>query len=341
MKRKRVTVQDIADALGISRNTVSKALNNTGILSDATRKNILEKAEEMGYGRLPAYPKVQEASSAPVRELVLLTQAMPNASHFGSFLLNTFQEAISARHYKLSMYVIRETEVASLSLPLGLDVKKIHGIICIEQFDPAYTAMLSRLNVPILFVDGAADLDLSRLQGDFLLMENHHSIRSLTNALIASGRRRLAFAGNIHHCHSFFERYQGFLHALYDHSMEEWTRRLCTANGFTKDLVAALPSLPDAIICANDFVAIDLMKVLKECGIRVPEDVWITGFDDASESRIVEPHLTTVHIPGSDMGLMAADLLLSRIKNPSLPYRIAYAQTSLCFRASAPAGPGL
>ena len=92
--------------------------------------------------------------------------------------------------------------------------------------------------------------------------------------------------------------------------------------------------LPDVFVCANDFVAIDLIHALKKRGIRIPEDVLVTGFDNSTESRIIDPHLTTVDIPSSKMGYIAADMLLSRIKEPDTPYRIMHVRTTLKFRES-------
>ena len=86
-------------------------------------------------------------------------------------------------------------------------------------------------------------------------------------------------------------------------------------------------------ICANDFVALDTMQVFKELGIRVPEDVWLCGFDDSPESRVTSPTLTTIHIHSQIMGLSAVHLLVSRIKEPTLNFRRIYTETSLIYRS--------
>ena len=89
---KKITIQDIADALDLSRNTVSKALNNTGVLAEDTRQKILEKAAEMGYRRVIYISDPSPAEKGEVKELALITQNMPYGSHFGTYALNTFQE---------------------------------------------------------------------------------------------------------------------------------------------------------------------------------------------------------------------------------------------------------
>ncbi len=336
---KKITIQDIADALGLSRNTVSKALNNTGILAEDTRQKILEKAAEMGYRRVIYLSEPSASVKTETRELALITQNMPYGSHFGTYALNTFQEQISRNHYRLSMFPVRDTEIASLSLPMGFNKDKTAGILCLEMFDPEYIEMLDALDIPLLFIDTAADADMTQIKADFLLMENHLSIFHLTDTLVQNGYRRLAFAGSPEHCLSFSERYEGFLHALSVNHLEPCTTRFAGRTVFAdadnlREAVTQNLQLPDAFVCANDFIAIDLIRALKKHGINVPDDVRVAGFDNSAESRIIEPHLTTVDIPSSQMGYIAADMLLSRIDRPETPYRITHVRTTLKFRAS-------
>lgn len=334
---KKITIQDIADALGVSRNTVSKALNNTGVLADTTREKILQKAMEMGYKQFSYYPQTPSAVTE-TREIALLTQAMPNSSHFGSALLDTFQEKISTSGYRLSIFLIREQETETLQLPTGFDRSNIHGIICLELFHFAYSKMLSSLDIPLLFVDSAANIDFSELDADFLFMENRNSVFNLTQTLIQNGRRNLAFAGDTYNCHSFYERYQGFMDALAENNLKPTTELLTSKYSLEKNKLDALleqvSPLPDAFICANDFVAIDVTKALRKRGLKIPDDLLITGFDNSKESKIIEPHLTTIHIPSSAMGYIAADLLLSRMESPGLPYRCTHVRTIIKYRES-------
>ena len=336
---KKVTVQAIADALGLSRNTVSKALNNTGALAEDTRQKILEKAAEMGYRRVIYISEPSPAEKGEVKELALITQNMPYGSHFGTYALNTFQERMSKNNYRLSMFPVRDTEIATLCLPMGFNKEKTAGIICLELFAPEYIEMLNTLDIPLLFLDTAADTDMTRINADFLLMENHLSVFNLTDTLIQNGCRRFAFAGNPEHCRSFSERYQGFIHALSVNKLEPCTSQFIGQTVFsdTKSLEETINrtlQLPEVFVCANDFVAIDLIRALKKHGINVPDDVRVTGFDNSKESRIIEPHLSTVDIPSSKMGYIAADMLLSRINEPDMPYRITHVRTTLKFRAS-------
>ena len=220
---KKVTIQDIADSLGLSRNTVSKALNNTGILAEETRQKILTRAAEMGYRRFIYLQQDQPEYNTAPGELALISQNMPYGSHFGTYALNTFQEKISQNNYRLTMFPVREEEIATLQLPLGFDREKTAGIICMEMFQPEYMEMLNSLGIPLLFIDAAYDTDFTQINADFLMMENRISVYNLTDALIQKGLTRLAFAGDRRHCRSFFERWQGFTDAMTENGLTPCT----------------------------------------------------------------------------------------------------------------------
>ena len=150
----RVTIQDIANELQLSRNTVSKAINNTGVLADATREKILRKAAEMGYKQfayLPLFqpdgPPAPEAAAAPAdaaqpdgkREIAMLTTCFLSNSHFSSLMLDRFQSEIHHLHYGMTIYRISPSELAARRMPASFDPERVAGIICFEVFDYAYS----------------------------------------------------------------------------------------------------------------------------------------------------------------------------------------------------------
>ena len=95
-----------------------------------------------------------------------------------------------------------------------------------------------------------------------------------------------------------------------------------------------MPGLPDAFVCANDYLAIHLMNALKKKGLSIPRDIMVTGFDGTTQSSIVDPALTTVQIPSIEIGRMSADVLLARIRNPELPYTWTHIRTNPIWRKS-------
>lgn len=343
MPNKKITIQDIANELGLSRNTVSKALNNAGILAEATKSKVIQKAIEMGYKPF-TYMNTSYASSKPTvnKDIALLTCSMPTVSHFGSHLLSGFEKKISNLGYRLSMYMIRDNELSSLNFPFNLNPELIDGIICIEMFDNHYSKIICDLGIPTLFIDSSSNLVNEPLNADILLMESYHNIYNITKNLIKHDRTNIGFIGDIFHCQSFYERWQGFRSALSDcelsldikNSILENDREPYNNVEWLGNRLMQIPTLPQAFICANDFIAMAVIKALKYNNISVPDDVLVCGFDDSAESKLIQPHITTVHIPSYEMGDVAADLLISRMENPSLPYRTTYIRTITKYRES-------
>lgn len=341
MKKDKVTIQDIADALNISRNTASKAINGNENIPLETRNKVIQKAAELKYKQF-AYVESDYLMPKSTGNVALLTSSLPNNSHFGSLLISGLEKRISMEGYTISIHIVREADIDSLTLPNNFEASKVDGIICIELFDKEYSKKITSLGLPTIFIDCAVDLASPSLQADLLLMENEYSVYEMTKHLIQQGHQQIGFVGDYNHCKSFNERWIGFNRALLEAGMT-LDRSLCIlgkdeeifkAKDWIDRQFKAMTHKPSAFICTNDFSAVHLMQVLKANQIKIPEDIAVCGFDDASESRIVEPPLTTVHIFSNDMGIHAAETLLARIKNPTRPYQIAHIQTHPIFRES-------
>lgn len=349
----RVTIQDIADELGVSRNTVSKAINNTGILADATRERVLKKAVEMGYKQfsyvnLPALEKGGPILPATVKkEIALFTSNFIGNSHFASTMLDKFQRELSVFGYSFTMHRLPEHEIAQLQLPASYDRERTAGIICIEMFDREYCSMLCRLDTPLLFVDSPVYDRMPPLKADHLYMDNQSHIQQIVREMIRRGKTQIGFVGDISHCQSFFERFMAYQNAMYLAGLSCPAECCITEKGpgvktpgyaayrdYLAEKFSKMKQLPEVLLCANDFVAMDVLMVFRDLGIRVPKDVYLCGFDDSPESRVISPSLTTVHIHSQIMGVSAVQLLLSRIKEPSLNYRTVHTETSLIYRES-------
>ncbi len=344
--KKKVTIQDIADALGISRNTVSKAINNSEGLAEATKEKILQKAVEMGYKQFSyvsaaasfSQASVDEAPATPLfrGEIALFTSVFLTQSHFASLMLDKFQREISQLGYTVNMHRVSEENLQSKSLPCTFWPEQVKGIICFEMFNRDYDEMICELGLPVLFVDGPPKTGGFSLAADQLYMDNITEISRFVCEALRRGERRIGFIGNPGHCQSFYERFNAVYGTLLREGfpMEE---KYCLRYNHPDEIAEKLYSLdelPDIFICANDFVAGDAMRALFSVGKTIPEDVRILGFDDSSESRRSRPTLSTVHIHTQIMAYEALHLLISRIKEPSLDFRTVYTQTDLIERES-------
>lgn len=345
----KVTIQDIANELQLSRNTVSKAINNTGVLADATREKILRKAAEMGYKQFAYLPLFQEDTAKAAehsilpsdkREIAMLTTQFLSSSHFSSMMLDRFQSEIDHLHSGMTIHRISPIELKEKKLPSSLDIQRTAGIICFEVFDYDYAQMLCDLDVPLLFVDTPVMDMRPPLKADRLYMENRIEIQNAVAHMVQRGKKRISFAGDKNHCQSFFERYMAYKDAVEYFGLTEGLSTCAMPSGQQNypvslyETIRRFKTMPDAFVCANDFVAMDLVKALNELGYSVPDDIWVCGFDDSQEASYFAPRLTSIHIHEQIMGYTAANLLMTRIEEPSLNYRTVYTETNLILRES-------
>ena len=345
----KVTIQDIANELQLSRNTVSKAINNTGVLADATREKILRKAAEMGYKQFAYLPLFQEDTAKAAehsilpsdkREIAMLTTQFLSSSHFSSTMLDRFQSEINHLHSGMTIHRISPIELKEKKLPSSLNIQRTAGIICIEVFDYDYAQMLCDLDVPLLFVDTPVMDMRPPLKADRLYMENRIEIQNAVAHMVQRGKKRISFAGDKNHCQSFFERYMAYKDAVEYFGLTEGLSTCAMPSGQQNypvslyETIRRFKTMPDAFVCANDFVAMDLVKALNELGYSVPDDIWVCGFDDSQEASYFAPRLTSIHIHEQIMGYTAANLLMTRIEEPSLNYRTVYTETNLILRES-------
>ena len=332
---KRVTIQDIADELGVSRNTVSKAINNADGLAEATRERILQKATEMGYKQF-SYIKAQTEAAIALPETPRKGEIIIAPAHFSSLMLDKLKMELSQLGYTLTTHRVERDDFARRALPVTFDPEQTAAIICIEMFDRDYDEMICALDLPVLFVDGPNKRDGIDLPADQLYMDNTTAITWFVKDMLSRGKRKIGFIGDYEHCQSFFERYAAFRCAmtLAGVSVEERFCIKALESEQISESLAAQPNMPEVFICANDFIASDAIYTLRKLGKSVPGDVLFCGFDDSPNSRIMTPMLTTVHIHTQIMALVAMNLLISRIEMPSLNYRIVHTETELIYRDS-------
>ena len=337
---KKITIQDIADELGISRNTVSKAINNADGLAEATRERILQKAAEMGYKQFSyitvhsgGIPKQERKEKG---EIALLLGCAVSPTHYAVTMLDKLKKELPKWGYILNAYRVEHENYLNHTLPLSFDPRQISAIICVDMFDRTYDEMICSLGKPVLFVDGPNKRGGLDLPADQLYMDNTTPITRFVNDMLARGRRRIGFIGNYETCQSLFERYTAYRYAMLmaNDPVEE---RFCLKAETREELEGALSSItdfPEVFICAHDLVATEAIYVLSKLGVSVPGDVLVCGFNDSPASRIMTPTLTTVHIHTNVMALSAIQLLLSRIDEPHLDYRTVHTETKLIYRDS-------
>mgnify|MGYP002640018334 CR=1 FL=1 len=337
---KKVTLQEIASSLGISRTTVWKVFSGHEGVSDNLREKVLTRARELNY-TFPeelAVPHLTDAGSAPAN--IALAVSRPETSIFWMNIIHQIAKELSAHNVNLVYTYLPSTIEEDYVLPATLTNGSTHGIIILNIYNERMLRLLSAVSVPKVFLDTATSVPPAELNGDLILMESSISISEITEHLIAQGRKTFGFIGDINYAHSNYERFEGFSRTLERNGLKLSQDLMLTGpigmNTYKEEIDAfldTLPSMPEAFVCVSDYVACLLIQLLQKRGLRVPGDVAVSGFDGNMESPLAEG-LTTVQVFNEDIGMRLAEQILYRIKHPDSRYEITYISSQVILRAS-------
>lgn len=146
--KSKITIQDIADALQLSRITISKVLNNSPNVSEETRALVLKKAQEMNYRHTAAGGSGGKAG-LQAKSFAFVMHMTPDAFHIGSGIITQLEQEIRIQGYSLTLHSITDDDIASLTLPSNLNRNQTAAIVCLELFHPEYSRLLCDLGIPV------------------------------------------------------------------------------------------------------------------------------------------------------------------------------------------------
>lgn len=336
---KNVTINDLANALGMSRNTVSKALNGKHVPTK-TRNAVISAAIEMGYKGYKLAASTEGSSLMQKRILILSARLLLSISYH-IYVLRGIEDALS--EYDVDLVQFSITSSASFAkLKRYISANKVDGIIAMEFFEPDYIAELSDSGIPMVFLDFPFSSSPIRGHYDLILPESRDVLMQLCSHLIEADQcKTFGFVGDFHHCKSFFERYCGMLEAQFingipatPHFSITHDDSLTYSPGVLTNAIQALPGLPDCFVAANDYIALNLMTALKNLKIPVPKEVRVIGFDNSPEGKVSTPALTTVNVNKYAMGKQIVSVLLDRMNSPARANNTIYISSKPLVRSS-------
>ncbi|RJU00880.1 LacI family transcriptional regulator [Arthrobacter frigidicola] len=333
MRARRATINDVADAAGLSRGTVSRVVNGEKYVSAEARMAVEAAIAQVGYVRNTAARNLVTQESRAIGLIIHEPHSLlfedPN---IGSILLGA-NEALSKADYQLVTLIIdsdRDSHRVADHLRGGL----IDGavIVSARASDPI-AAAVADIGLPAAFVghpDGTPDLP-------YAAIDNVEAARAITSRLLGTGRQRVGMIASALDRDSGQDRLAGFRAAMgerYDPRLVVEYPLYTYAAGFEgmQKLLRRDPSI-DGVFAASDAVAAGAMTALQEAGRRVPEDVGIVGFDDSSWALRCRPQLSTVRQPAGLLGTTAAELVLAQLMG--LPSSPRVLETVVMWRGSA------
>ncbi|WP_164545453.1 LacI family DNA-binding transcriptional regulator [Paenibacillus albus] len=345
---KKVTTHDISLSLGLSRNTVSKALNDHPSITTETKRRVIEQAIAMGYKKVKPIvaaqsPSSEGSSAGKPKSIAYITKhQLYHGTGFWMNVMSGVEEITSGNGYEMKISFVKNEDIDALVLPAVLTSGDIAGFIVAGSMDKPYTEALLQLPIPKVFININPELPLSGLETDVVFMENEDSIYQITSQLIASGHRELGFIGDISSCRSFMERWFGFQRAHFDAGLPINPAYCITSasadgfqnyEGFTRSL-KEMKELPDAFVCVNDKIALNVIKYAGEIGKSIPGDMAVSGFDQIEEAEFLGYTLTTVAHDEHQLGLRATEQLLQRLSKPDRAYETIRLATKVVFGES-------
>ncbi len=310
---KKVTMKDIAAEFGVSIVTVSKALAGKDGVGDQLRQDIIDRAHELGY----VFKKGTDRAGTRNVAIVIAERFIGEDSFYQKVYQRILLE-LTRRNYVAILEAVRQEDEEKGELPKLVALSAIDQIIVIGEISNAYLNAIVKTGIGcILFDFENEDYDM-----DSVLSDNVNGGYLLTRHLVRSGCRTVGFVGNHLATRSNLDRYVGFRKYLIANDIafdDRWVISDRDMNGLDIDLV--LPEeLPDGFVCACDLTAYRLIRVLREKGFAVPEDVAVVGYDDYANNKLEGVELTTYHVNVEEMISQCMNMLEQHCENPDYRY---------------------
>ncbi len=314
MKRK-VSMRDIGQAVGVSTVTVSKALAGRSGVSKAVREQIVQKAEALGY-RYDQPPRLSAETRGDVGILIADHFMDQGTSFYASMCKKLVQQLGKLNCYGV-LGILSEEDELSGAYPDILNNDHVKGLVILGQVQRSYIQMLetSGMNVPYICLDFYDE----RSNADAVVSDGLYGGYRLTSHLIHWGHTRIGFVGSIKATSSIMDRYLGYYRSMLLHDLPidpSWIVQDRNEHGFYQDFPLPDP-LPTAFVCNCDQTALRLMGRLKGLGLRIPEDVSIVGFDDYIDMPAMKPALTTFAVDQDTMAREAAEMITAKMQGGS------------------------
>ncbi len=336
MVNKRVSITDLATALGVSVSTISRALSNHPSISDATKKRVMKLAKELNYHPNHMAAGLRKGRSNMLGVLVphidghfftMVVKGIETVATKAGFNILICQSNEDVAHERKNIETLINAQVEGILVSLSRTTRDF------KHFDKA-----SKRDMPLVFFDRILDgRDVNAV-----VIDDRAGAYQSTAHLLAQGCRRIAHFAGPQHLNIYKNRLQGYLDALREHGVPYDEDLLFICDMRLEDGIRGmeqllkLPVRPDAVFSSSDFSAVGALQVLKKRGLRVPQDVALTGFSNEMFTSFTEPLLTTVDQRCEQMGQAAVRLLLEILDEKRLgvsPRRVVL-QPDLLVRGS-------
>ncbi|WP_257666848.1 LacI family DNA-binding transcriptional regulator [Parapedobacter tibetensis] len=336
-KHKPTTIIDIAKALNVSPSTVSRALHDHPSISAETKRNVHELAKKFNY-----QPNLLALSLLNKKTGIIGIVVPEITGYFFATIINGVQDMVASAGYKLLICQSNESFEEEKKLIHEMTLLRVDGFLISPTFNTKtfdHFEKLKSAGIPLVIFDR----DCPGFQADKVLVDSYHGAYQAVDYLVKAGCRHVAHIAGPIAIPTFKQRLDGYLDALQDNGLSINDSLIVYSSGFSSECgIDALTQLLDqnetldGIFSVNDAVAIGAMHIIRERGLRIPQDISMVGFDDESYSCFFNPSLSSVWQPVYEVGMLSAKILLDHFSNSEQAegYRYEVLKPELVIRSS-------
>lgn len=309
-----ITIKDIAKRTGVSHSTVSRALGGNSLISEATTTRIRKVAREMGYQPSAA---ARSLKTNQTKVIGVIVNSIDDP--FFSEILFGIEDAAQQAGYSLFIAASQYDPIREQNIVQTMMEQRTDGvIICSSSFSADKGRQLLANGFPVVVVNYKANENFNYS----IYHDDVDGSQQLTRHLLALGHTKIAYLGNSKSGRTSLDRLNGFKKEMRKVGVKINPIYVFEVEGSEPELgkeslryFMNLSDRPTAIMCFNDMLAIGFLHACRQAGIRVPEDLSVTGFDNITLSAYTSPPLTTLDQPKYSIGNEAAQLLLELLGN--------------------------
>ncbi len=318
MKR-QVTIKDIAEKLGISTSTVSRALKDHPDISKKTRQAVQELSKLLGYKPNLIALNLKNSRTNTIGLIV------PEIQHFFfSTIINGIEEVAYQNNYNVLVVQSNESYLREVLNTQTLLANRVDGMLVSfakETKDFSHFQQVIDNEIPMVFYDRVLD----DFHADSVMVDDYSGAYNAVNHLINKGCKRIACYTSPQNLILSQKRVEGYKNALLHHNIAFDSNLLYACDTYEAAMKISTSILkkvdrPDGIFCVNDLTAVGVIKVARKLNLNIPNDLKVIGFENSKSAEICEPELSSVDQFGYELGKKAASILLERIKGNVFDY---------------------
>lgn len=325
-----VSIKDIAKAAGVSHSTVSRALTNTPLVANKTRRRIQRIARNLGYT-----PNAIARGLVTQRSRAIGVIVTTIADPFVAEVVRGIEEVAGDQRYRVFLGNSHSDPTREVNLVRALREWRVDGVIVASsRVGSLYLPLLKQIRVPIVLINNQHTGRYIHSVG----IDDTQGALIATRHLISLGHRVIAYVGGPSEHASNAKRQAGYRQAFSEAKVKYDPSLVLTGSGRADggdqvvDLLQRAPNLT-ALVCYNDMTAIGALAALKRSGKRIPQDISIVGFDDIAFASYVDPPLTTIHQPKDELGRLAMRMLLdilnsNKVANITVPVELVVREST-------------